>query len=252
MVANNNFDHIEVEDTEGNTGVIVPLFKEQQSVNAFDFSIDLGTSNTHIEYRVNNGPTSQVFSYEQIGKPYSEFFTPSMLQFNGRQLQDDLLAEQSLMERDFLPLAVSQQSDFHFPTRTVLSAAQTTKWHEIVRPFGLVNIPLTYDKRESYLYNRNIYNIKWGKGEMLRVMESYVETLMLMIRNKVLIEQGDLLGIPLTTSTLQAGRHPTCRSRLLLSSIFSVAMPMQPIWLILISVAVLRILLLHATKRFNT
>lgn len=197
-VANNNFDHIEIEDAEGNTGVIVPLFKEQQSVNAFDFSIDLGTSNTHIEYRVNNGPTSQVFSYEQIGKPYSEFFTPSMLQFNGRQLQDDLLAEQSLMERDFLPLAVSQQSDFHFPTRTVLSAAQTTKWHEIVRPFGLVNIPLTYDKRESYLYNRNIYNIKWGKGEMLRVMESYVETLMLMLRNKVLIEQGDLQRVKIT------------------------------------------------------
>lgn len=193
-----NFDHIEVSDAEGNKGVIVPIFQEQQSVNSFDFAIDLGTSNTHIEYRVNNGPTSQTFSYEQVGKPYSEFFTPSMLQFNGRQLQDDLLAEQSLMERDFLPLAVTSQSDFHFPTRTVLSAAQTTKWHEVVRPYGMVNIPLTYDKRESYLYNRNIYNIKWGKGEMLRVMESYVETLMLMIRNKVLTEQGDLQRVKIT------------------------------------------------------
>lgn len=62
----------------------------------------------------------------------------------------------------------------------------------------MVNIPLTYDKRESYLYNRNIYNIKWGKGEMLRVMESYVETLMLMIRNKVLTEQGDLQRVKIT------------------------------------------------------
>ena len=193
-----NFDHIEVSDAEGNKGVIVPVFQEQQSVNSFDFAIDLGTSNTHIEYRVNNAPTSQTFSYEQVGKPYSEFFTPSMLQFNGRQLQDDLLAEQSLMERDFLPLAVTALSDFHFPTRTVLSAAQTTKWHEIVRPFGMVNIPLTYDKRESYLYNRNIYNIKWGKGEILRVMESYVETLMLMLRNKVLTEQGDLQRVKIT------------------------------------------------------
>ena len=192
------FDHIEVTDAEGVTAVIIPLFKQQQNINTFDFSIDLGTSNTHIEYRVNNAPTSQTFSYEQSAKPYSEFFTPSMIQFNGKKLQDDLLAEQSLMERDFLPQAVSAESDYHFPTRTVLSTAQITKWHEVVRPYGMVNIPLTYDKRESYLYNRNIYNIKWGKGEMLRVMESYVETLMLMLRNKVLTEQGDLKRVNIT------------------------------------------------------
>ena len=192
------FSHIEISDGEGNSGILVPLLKAQQSVNAFDFAIDLGTSNTHVEYRVNNGATFRPFSYEQPGKPYSEFFTPSMLVFNGRRMQDDLLSEQSLMERDFLPLAVTGEGDFHFPTRTVLSAARTTKWQEVVRPFGLVNIPLTYDKRESYPYNRNIYNIKWGSGEMLRVMESYVETLLLMIRNKVITEQGDLERVNIT------------------------------------------------------
>jgi len=192
------FDHIEISDAEGHAGILIPLFKEQQSVNVFSFAVDLGTSNTHIEYRKNNDAAFHPFSYEHVSKPYSEFFTPSTLQFNGRELQDDLLAEQSLMERDFLPQVVSSVADFHFPTRTVLSAALSTKWQEVVRPFGLVNIPLTYDKRESYTYNRNIYNIKWGHGEMLRVMESYVETLLLMIRNKVLTEQGDLDRVSIT------------------------------------------------------
>ena len=36
------------------------------------------------------------------------------------------------------------------------------------------------------------YNIKWGNGEDLRVMEVYVRCLMLIIRNKVLLNNGDL------------------------------------------------------------
>ena len=49
-VANNNFDHIEIEDAEGNTGVIVPSFRFSKSSRVSTPSISLSTSvpPTHI------------------------------------------------------------------------------------------------------------------------------------------------------------------------------------------------------------
>lgn len=61
-----------------------------------------------------------------------------------------------------------------------------------------MNLPFTYDKRSDLSYNYLKYNIKWGNGEDMRVMESYVRTLMLIIRNKVLLNNGDLTKTKIT------------------------------------------------------
>lgn len=75
----------------------------------------------------------------------------------------------------------------------MLSCTKSVDWNGVVDPFMLVNLPFTYDKRADLVYDNNIkYNIKWGNGEDLRVMESYVRCLMLIIRNKVLLNGGDL------------------------------------------------------------
>ena len=89
-------------------------------------------------------------------------------------------------------------SDFHFPTRTVLSCAKTIDWTNVVEPFTLVNLPFTYDKRSELSYNNFRCNIKWGNGDDLCVMESYVRCLMLIIRNKVLLNNGDLQHTKIT------------------------------------------------------
>lgn len=187
LVKGKNFDYIQVQDHRGYQGIIVPIFKPQQNIETFEFAIDLGTSNTHIEYS-NVGSKSQVFSFTANDRQLCEIFDPSCDE-SGTQL--DLLGETSLIEKDFIPKEIGR-GDYNFPTRTVLSCAKTIDWSQTIDPFTLVNLPFTYDKRSDLAYNNVKCNIKWGDGDDLRAMEAYVKCLMLIIRNKVLLNNGDL------------------------------------------------------------
>ncbi len=192
LIKGQNFDYIQVRNNSY-SGIIVPIFKQQRNIETFEFAIDLGTSNTHIEYR-KNGEAPKVFSFSQQDRELCEIFLP---QKNEYGYLEDLQEETGLIERDFIPAEIGN-GDFKFPTRTVLSYAKTLDWDNTVDPFTLVNLPFTYDKREDLPYNNLEYNIKWGTGEEMRVMESYVRSLMLIIRNKVLLNNGDLSKTKIT------------------------------------------------------
>lgn len=193
LIKTQNFDFIQVQNHFGYKGILVPLFKAQRNVENFEFAVDLGTSNTHIEYRKGT-EQPQGLSFTKSDRILCEMFIPSTNEFG---YVEDLLTETELIERDFIPDEIGS-GDFRFPTRTILSAAKTVDWSKTVDPFTLVNLPFTYDKRANYEYNNLKYNIKWGNGDDLRVMEAYVRCLMLIIRNKVLLNNGDLSRTKIT------------------------------------------------------
>ena len=187
-----NFDYIQIITDQKSKGLLIPIFENQVTVNSYNFSVDLGTSNTHIEYSANNASISQSFNYNEKDNVISDFFVPTYLNYNGQVRKTDLIGEDELIEKDYLPKAIGGNSDFVFPTRTVLSCSKSIDWTEKIRTMGLVNIPLTYDKRRPMPYNDYKCNIKWAAGEELRVMESYVDNLLFMIRNMVIAKKGDI------------------------------------------------------------
>lgn len=193
LIKESNFDYIQVRNEHGASGVLIPIFHEQKSIEKFEFAIDLGTSNTHIEFKKGNDQP-RVFSFNNKDRQLCEMFIPTR---NEHGNLEDLIEESSLIEKDFLPDEVGN-GDFAFPTRTVLSCAKTVDWSKTVQPYSLVNLPFTYDKRSDLPYNNLKYNIKWGKGDDLMVMVAYVRTLMLMLRNKVLLNNGDLKSTKIT------------------------------------------------------
>lgn len=193
LISGQNFDYIQVRNRHGYQGILIPIFKKQRNVETFEFAIDLGTSNTHIEYRIGQ-EKPQVFSFTSNDRHLCEMFIPSR---NETGTLEELIEETDIIEKDFLPNEIGN-GDYSFPTRTVLSCAKTIDWDERVDPFTLVNLPFTYDKRADLVYNNLKYNIKWGNGIDLRVMEAYVRCLMLIIRNKVLLNNGDLKHTKIT------------------------------------------------------
>lgn len=193
LVKGENFDYIRVCDHRDYHGIILPIFNQQRNIEQFEFAIDLGTSNTHIEYKKGN-ERPQVFSFSSQDRQLCEMFIPSR---DETGTLEELIEETDIIEKDFIPGEIGN-GDYHFPTRTVLSCAKTIDWNESVDPFTLVNLPFTYDKRADLIYNNLRYNIKWGNGDDLRVMESYVRCLMLIIRNKVLLNNGDLQNTKIT------------------------------------------------------
>ena len=199
-IQNSNFDFIRVSNKSGISNVIIPKFLVHQNLEEFEFSIDLGTSNTHIEYKKAHDNSSKPFDYSDSEAILSTFFVQSYREIQGKLIPLDLNDENDLMVRDFIPGVVGVDSDFSFPTRTALSYAKSTDWTEKLRTFGLVNFDITYNKKLGIAYNaKPMVNIKWSsKPNAQSAMQAYIRNIMLLIRNKVIANNGNLSRTKIT------------------------------------------------------
>lgn len=200
-----NFDFIQISDEERIVkSVIIPLQKATHGNRNISFAIDLGTSNTLIEYAVENSTTGKVtptiFGFNSSDSQVCQMFLQTIETYdNGDKDACDLIRELELIEKDFLPQSIGKDSDYLFPTRTVLSAKCNIDWTRRVDPFSLVNIPMTYDKRRNISYNKMYFDIKWGQSVAAKtILEKYIDTLMIMIRNKVVLNNGNLANTDIT------------------------------------------------------
>ena len=190
---NGNFDYIRVASTTNAHSIIIPRFRKQTINNDFKFAVDLGTSNTHIEVSM-NGRESVAYGYQK--SPVSMFFLQT---FDDHGAPKNLQMENNIMEKDMMPTVVGNSSDFHFPTRTILSCAKNIDWSTNLNCFEMHNLPLTYGKRVELSYNDYHYDIKWGTEEKDKeILRCYVEDLLFMLRTKVVAEGGDLAKTKLT------------------------------------------------------
>lgn len=199
-IQHRNFDFIKVSDRNNFSSVIIPKFLVHQNLDDFEFAVDLGTSNTHIEYKKADNINSDAFNYKESESIFSTFFVPSYREILGKMYPVDLKDENDLIAADFLPLTVGADSDFMFPTRTALSYAKITDWTEELRSFGLLNFCLTYNKRSQLAYNaKPMVNIKWSsKDNAQTAMQAYIRNIMLLIRNKVIANNGNLARTKIT------------------------------------------------------
>ena len=195
-----NFDFIRVSNKSGVSNILIPTFLVHQNLEDYEFAVDLGTSNTHIEFKKAEDANSDSFNYKDSEPIYSTFFVPSYREIQGKLNAIDLKDENDLMAADFVPTTVGGESDFLFPTRTVLSYARSTDWTEKLRVFGLLNFNLTYNKRSPLAYNaKPMVNIKWSsKANAQTAMQAYITNLMLLIRNKVIANNGNLARTRIT------------------------------------------------------
>jgi hypothetical protein len=161
------------------TNVIVPKFKGSQFEGKnFKFAVDFGTSNTHIEYSVDDGnirPFS-ISKVEGLIVPLNEGY--------GRLYTN-------VMKADFLPEEIGKE--YKFPTRTVLSEKCKLNWNLSVIAMAETNIPLAYQSIPLPRYNRAYPDLKWARDtETKSRIRSYIENIMILLRNKVLLNGGDL------------------------------------------------------------
>lgn len=198
-----NFDCLRIVCASGQGGLLIPLFPVQQGLEIYEFAVDLGTSNTHIEMKKIGENGSVPFSCDESDGIMSKFFVLSYRDVEGKRISVDptLKDEFDLIDTDFMPSLIGEGSDFSFPTRTVLSCAKCINWNDALRVFGLLNFSMTYDKRSLLDYNANppLVNIKWSNDDHSQAaMQLYIENLLLMIRNKVAVQNGNLQQTKIT------------------------------------------------------
>jgi hypothetical protein len=193
----NNFDYISVE-VGGRRGVIAPRFdrvSQQTGGEKFTFAVDFGTTNTHIEYKTESNPTAMPFEIgpddSQIATLHDPEFPKKDKSFNGTGAA--ILAD--IIPVEMMPDVINKNEKASFPTRTAL-LENSPQWSENLFGFMDFNPAFLYEKQNLSKNYNPATNLKWSNyknddKEEKRV-EGYIQSLLLIIRNKVLLNGGNL------------------------------------------------------------
>lgn len=200
FVAEDEYDIIKVSNGFAE-GILIPNFPNMgNGLDAFEFAIDFGTTNTHVEYRVNS---------EQVTKPLEMTASDSAvlaLHPNSDYYQS-LFVKKFLDNfifasyQEFIPSLFGNGEITGFPLRTNICESTINTDGQSIRKkitVGDYAIGFHYEKRDNLFRNRTITNLKWlGTGNQ-QYVTSFFEELLMLIRSKVLRNGGDLSKTKIT------------------------------------------------------
>jgi len=204
-----SFDYIQVDSKMGR-GIIVPKWKtSQNSGDQYTFAVDFGTTNTHIEYSINNASPRPFEITADDVQAVALFSDKVEHNFSGTNAIDI----RNAISKEFVPKIIKKDTNFNFPIRTALSQSKVN-----APPIGgkaLIdfNIPFIFDKHVDNS-SRFFTNLKWDSRETNNDyrISAFLEQVVLMIRSKVLINGGNLSATkiiwtyPISMSTVRKNR----------------------------------------------
>lgn len=174
------FDHIRatLESTDNRTirsGVILPLWPDYRpSASKFNFAVDFGTTNSHVEYSIDDSPARPLLFDRS-----EEATLVATLDAAGSLTQSD-----TLLDIEFLPREISGL--YSFPLRTALAENLTND--KLPRILRSVNIPFLYERKSFNGYKVST-KLKWSGDTQLS--EQFLRGIMLLIRARVILSQGN-------------------------------------------------------------
>lgn len=179
-IVNDNFDRIKVVfgDAEG---FIVPKFKNIEGNAQYTFAVDFGTTNTHIEYCTDSKKSPVAFNILANERQLHKFHKVN--------IAADI---RKAFEQDFIPDTVADKTDnYSFPMRTAFAQRTDIDYNTNPMPLADGNIPFLYERDATPNYNVVKTELKWG-GVPERLLEMNLETIFILLRNKVVLNGGDL------------------------------------------------------------
>lgn len=188
---NANFDYVSVEFDQQTKGLFIPLWGGAGGGATFEFAVDFGTTNTHIEYKC---------GALHGGLPHP--LDDTAIQMGC--LTDDALrsvALQLIIKNNFIPLHLGAQGDAQFPMHTLLSYHQGTDWHQPTSPFVTGAMAFYYDCGINPLaYKELKSNLKWDatNPNIQEEVKVFLSSLLYVMRNKVMMEGGTLANTKIT------------------------------------------------------
>lgn len=177
-----DFQYISIQHEEYTDirGIFIPKLTSRNGGRKFRFAIDFGTTNTHIEYSV-DGVSPKAFDIAEKDRQIQKMHITDDFDFN------------SVFTSDFIPETIGKESAYNYPMRTVLSEGNNTNWDKAVLSMANVNIPFTYEKVKPLAYNVIHTDLKWSTNiEDKKRAAKYIESILLLLRTKVLLNNGDL------------------------------------------------------------
>ncbi|RIV18128.1 hypothetical protein DYU11_29680 [Fibrisoma montanum] len=194
-------------------GLVLPQFTlvGDNNYREFTFAVDFGTSNTHVAYSVRDeGAEPDALTVTDadlqtvlLNKPYKDANLPNVYSSYHRPISfGEMEQMEPLLRREFVPSLIGRESrlgtPFAFPLRTTVYEREgLTEGGDYL--FSKLNLGFNIDLEQGRPDgNRYQTNLKWlfenrphDTLNDLRV-RTFFETLLLLIRHKVLMNKGDV------------------------------------------------------------
>ncbi len=162
----------------------------------FNIAVDFGTTNTHIALSSEEGSPAKfsIDENEMQTVPYSVHVDSGGLTISERYAKEAWQALGSMQSiiHQFVPpiIGVGQNPYYDFPTRTVVSHAKNRGIH----PLFTANVAFYHSKDRIRPDETTESELKWelsGKTDKQELTQAYLEQLLMMIKHKVVLNQGD-------------------------------------------------------------
>ncbi len=164
-------------DAPSYNAIVIPKWRGNAGGTEFEFAIDFGTTNTHIEYKVDGNPSKALdISGDNIQIAY----------LNDDAVNDTFIS--TSIRNNQVPSVLG--TDIKFPMRTLLSYQKDTNWNQPFWPYITGNMPFYYGSVDKNKFNNLESDLKWSSPT--EMIKCYLSSIMMLLRNKVLMEGGDL------------------------------------------------------------
>lgn len=171
------FDFISINGRNAG-GILLPLFQAGENTpEQVTFAVDFGTTNTHVEYSVNNGNAAPL----ELSAPIVSLW--GALHNKHRYM----------LEYDILPQQIGRDCLCRYPMRTALNVGNQVNWNRSQFAMADTNLPFLYEKRDVPAYNKVQTDLKWNEDTHNTLhVKQYIENLYFLFRLKVIQCKGDL------------------------------------------------------------
>ena len=188
------FDYIMVSNGKCEN-IAIPLYENKGGGSrSFEFAVDFGTTNTHIEY-LEKGGAPKPLEISSSNPFFLKLSSYSYISEEDITKLFDKNVERSLLEsvlQEFIPESVSKNDNYSFPMRTNLCKLRDarTGQRELVS-LADYSIAFGYEKQQIYFHNEVLTDLKWNRNNNEGV-KAYIEELLLLIRSTIILGGGDL------------------------------------------------------------
>ncbi|MBZ9787601.1 hypothetical protein LB456_09050 [Psychroflexus sp. CAK57W] len=142
--------------TKNVQSALVPRMNIYDGTSQIDFAIDFGTTNTHIEYKLDQNESIAFDMHNENS------LIQSLLDNNLREIDPQLIDNEKTFETEILPFSLSDQGNVSFPIRTALAFNNDVKFAEEPEIVREVNNYFFYDKRRKPNHLKLETELKWS------------------------------------------------------------------------------------------
>ncbi len=184
------FDYVVV-GTEAIKNILIPKLKEHKNTGLhYEFAIDLGTTNTHIEYKTSNSEQPNPYSLEKSNFGY---LRNKKEELRGQAKVNSEVCEK-LLNQEVIPNELGNER-YSFPFRSVLLENKSINYDRPHYLFSDVNIGFDYGKVDISEHLEEVTDLKWlhlNENFNNEKIKKFIRELLLLCKNKVLMTDGNV------------------------------------------------------------